>query len=39
MAAVEAEIRERVGGEHFAVLGNSFGGMIARRVAHDSATR
>ena len=35
VAAVEAEIRQRVGGEHFAVLGNSFGGMIARRVAHD----
>jgi pimeloyl-ACP methyl ester carboxylesterase len=35
VVAVEAEIRERVGGEHFAILGNSFGGMIARRVAHD----
>ena len=35
VAAVGAEIRQRVGGEHFAVLGNSFGGMIARRVAHD----
>ncbi|MDF2047734.1 MULTISPECIES: alpha/beta fold hydrolase [unclassified Microbacterium] len=33
--AVEAEVRERVGDEPFAVLGNSFGGMIARRVAHD----
>lgn len=35
ISAVEAEIRERVGDEGFAVLGNSFGGMIARRVAHD----
>jgi pimeloyl-ACP methyl ester carboxylesterase len=35
VAAVEAEIRDRIGDEPFAVLGNSFGGMIARRVAHD----
>src|SRR5262245_12369924 len=35
VAAVEAEIRRRVGGEPFAILGSSFGGMIARRVAHD----
>lgn len=35
VAAVEAEIRDLVGSEPFAVLGNSFGGMIARRVAHD----
>ena len=35
VAAVEAEIRRRVGAEPFAILGNSFGGMIARRVAHD----
>ena len=35
VSVVEAEIRERVGGDHFAILGNSFGGMIARRVAHD----
>ena len=35
VTAVEAEIRVRVGGEPFAILGNSFGGMIARRVAHD----
>jgi pimeloyl-ACP methyl ester carboxylesterase len=33
-AAVE-EIRARVGGEPFAILGNSFGGMIARYVAHE----
>ena len=35
VAGVEAEIRDRLGGEPFAILGNSFGGMIARRVAHD----
>lgn len=35
VAAVEAEIRDRLGAEPFAILGNSFGGMIARRVAHD----
>jgi pimeloyl-ACP methyl ester carboxylesterase len=34
-AAVRAEIRARIGEEPFAVLGNSFGGMLARRVAHD----
>jgi pimeloyl-ACP methyl ester carboxylesterase len=33
--AVVAEVRERLGGEPFAVLGNSFGGMIARYVAHE----
>ncbi|TBN56887.1 alpha/beta hydrolase [Glaciihabitans arcticus] len=33
--AVLDEIRERVGDEPFAVLGNSFGGMIARYVAHE----
>ena len=33
--AVVNEIRERVGDEDFAVLGNSFGGMIARHVAHE----
>lgn len=33
--AVAAVIRERVGGEGFALLGNSFGGMVARRLAHD----
>jgi len=33
--AVLDEIRTRVGDEPFAVLGNSFGGMIARYVAHE----
>lgn len=33
--AVIAEIRTRIGDEPFAVLGNSFGGMIARHVAHE----
>jgi pimeloyl-ACP methyl ester carboxylesterase len=33
--AVVEEIRARVGPEPFAVLGNSFGGMIARYVAHE----
>ncbi|MET0495409.1 MAG: alpha/beta hydrolase [Actinoplanes sp.] len=33
--AVVEEIRERIGEEPFAVLGNSFGGMIARYVAHE----
>jgi pimeloyl-ACP methyl ester carboxylesterase len=33
--AVVAEIRRRLGDEPFAVLGNSFGGMIARHVAHE----
>lgn len=33
--AVEAEIARRVGDEPFALLGNSFGGMVARQVAHD----
>jgi pimeloyl-ACP methyl ester carboxylesterase len=33
--AVVAEVRARVGDEPFAVLGNSFGGMIARHVAHE----
>lgn len=35
VAAVEEEIGGRVGDDSFALLGNSFGGMIARRVAHD----
>ena len=33
--AVLEEIRARVGEEPFAILGNSFGGMIARYVAHE----
>ena len=33
--AAVAEIRHRVGDEKFAILGNSFGGMIARFVAHE----
>lgn len=33
--ALIAEIRVRVGDEPFAILGNSFGGMIARHVAHE----
>ncbi|MDP9793802.1 pimeloyl-ACP methyl ester carboxylesterase [Catenuloplanes nepalensis] len=37
--AVVAEIRRRVGDEPFAVLGGSFGGMIARYVAHELRPR
>ena len=33
--AVLEEIATRVGDRPFAVLGNSFGGMIARYVAHE----
>lgn len=33
--AVESWIDERLAGERFAVIGNSFGGMVARCVAHD----
>jgi len=33
--AVLAEVVARIGDEPFAVLGNSFGGMIARYVAHE----
>jgi len=33
--AVVKEIQERLGGEAFAIVGNSFGGMIARYVAHE----
>jgi pimeloyl-ACP methyl ester carboxylesterase len=33
--AVVEEIRARVGGEPFAVLGSSFGAMIARYAAHE----
>lgn len=39
VSAVEDEIGRRLGGEPFALLGNSFGGMIARRVAHDLRPR
>jgi pimeloyl-ACP methyl ester carboxylesterase len=35
VAAVEAAIDAEVGGEPFAVLGASYGAMVARRVAHD----
>lgn len=35
VAAVEHEIGERIGDEPFAILGNSYGAMIARQVAHD----
>jgi pimeloyl-ACP methyl ester carboxylesterase len=34
-AAVIDELRRRVGDEPFAILGSSFGGMIARHVAHE----
>ncbi|WP_432487972.1 alpha/beta fold hydrolase [Kineococcus sp. SYSU DK018] len=37
--AVEREIAERIGDEPFAVLGNSFGAMVARQVAHDLRSR
>ncbi|WP_432534477.1 alpha/beta fold hydrolase [Kineococcus arenarius] len=33
--AVKQEIAGRIGDEPFAILGNSFGAMIARQVAHD----
>ncbi len=39
VAAVEREIDARIGDEPFAILGNSFGGMIARQVAHDLRPR
>ncbi|WP_052460665.1 alpha/beta fold hydrolase [Microbacterium gorillae] len=39
VAAVTAEIASRLGDAPFAVLGNSFGGMIARRIAHDARDR
>ncbi len=39
VAAVEQEIGARIGDEPFAILGNSFGGMIARQVAHDFRPR
>ena len=34
-AAAMAEVRSRVGAEPFAILGNSFGAMIARYIAHE----
>ena len=34
-ALVVATVRERLGSTPFAVLGSSYGGMIARRVAHE----
>ncbi|WNM23293.1 alpha/beta fold hydrolase [Demequina capsici] len=37
--AVKAAIQDRLGDAAFAVIGNSFGGMIARRVAHDLRDR
>jgi pimeloyl-ACP methyl ester carboxylesterase len=36
---VLAEIDEHLGDEPFAVIGNSFGGMIARHVAHERRDR
>jgi pimeloyl-ACP methyl ester carboxylesterase len=39
VAAVKEEIIRRIGDEPFAILGNSFGGMIARKVAHDLRPR
>lgn len=35
--AVVDEIRDHLGDEPFAILGNSFGGMLARYVAHELA--
>lgn len=35
VAMVSDEIRSRIGDHKFAIFGNSFGGMIARRIAHD----
>lgn len=32
---VQREITEVIGDEPFAILGNSFGGMLARHIAHD----
>lgn len=37
--AVEQEIAGRIGQEPFAIVGNSFGAMIARQVAHDLRPR
>lgn len=38
-AGVLAEIDEHLGDEPFAIIGNSFGGMIARYVAHERLER
>ncbi|WP_412873139.1 alpha/beta fold hydrolase [Curtobacterium flaccumfaciens] len=38
-AGVLAEIDAHLGDEPFAVVGNSFGGMIARHVAHERPRR
>lgn len=37
--AVDAEIGRRLADEPFAILGNSFGAMVARRIAHDHRDR
>jgi len=39
VAAVEEELDRRIGDQPFAVLGQSFGGMVARQVAHDLRPR
>lgn len=39
VTAVEHELVRRIGDEPFAVLGQSFGGMVARQVAHDHRRR
>ncbi|GAA3532749.1 hydrolase [Aeromicrobium flavum] len=38
-AAVRDELARRLGDEPFAILGNSFGAMVARRIAHDQRDR
>lgn len=35
VAVVRDALRERLGDEPFALVGNSYGGMVARRLAHD----
>ncbi|MCJ1711144.1 alpha/beta hydrolase [Clavibacter michiganensis subsp. phaseoli] len=37
--AVVEEVSARVGDEPFAIVGNSYGGMIARYVAHEARSR
>ncbi|GAA1316551.1 alpha/beta fold hydrolase [Leucobacter albus] len=37
--AVLAEVREIAGGGPFAIIGNSFGAMVARHVAHELAAQ